>query len=74
MKIKGNQLGNTIKKHRFASNRMTQEELAIQTGVSRQTIVSIEKGIYNPSVVLALKLSDVFKVPVEELFILKQDT
>ena len=64
---------NTIREHRFASNRMTQEELALQAGVSRQTIISIEKGTYNPSVVLALKLSAIFKVSVEELFTVKQN-
>ena len=47
---------------------VTQEALAERVGVSRQTIIAIEKGNYIPSVFLALKLSRFFKVPVEELF------
>jgi len=49
---------------------MTQEELAQQVGVTRQTIISIEKGRYNPSVELALRLAEVFGVAVEDLFYL----
>ncbi len=51
-----------------AKRAMTQEELAERVGVTRQTIISIEKGNYTPSVLLALKLARAFKVPVEELF------
>ncbi len=47
---------------------MTQEELADKIGVTRQTIIAIEKGNYTPSVSLALKLSDIFSVSVEKLF------
>lgn len=47
---------------------MTQEELASRVGVTRQTIISIEKGNYGPSVLLALKIAAVFKAPVEEVF------
>ncbi len=47
---------------------MTQEELADKVEVSRQTIISIEKGNYTPSVLLALRISFVFKVPVENIF------
>jgi putative transcriptional regulator len=46
----------------------TQEDLAVAIGVTRQTIISIEKGNYVPSVLLALKIADFFKVPVEEVF------
>jgi putative transcriptional regulator len=53
---------------RRARTGLTQEELAQKTGVSRQTIIAIEKGNYTPSVLLALKLAGVFKLPVEELF------
>ena len=49
---------------------LTQEELASRVRVSRQTIISIEKGNYTPSVHLALELARVFRVPVEKLFIL----
>lgn len=47
---------------------LTQEELANRVGVTRQTIISIEKGNYVPSVLLALKLARVFSRPVEEVF------
>ncbi len=47
---------------------LTQEELAEKAGVSRQTIIAIEKGNYTPSVELALKLAKIFKVPVEDIF------
>jgi len=47
---------------------MTQEELAEKVGVTRQTVISIEKGNYTPSVLLALKISGVFRARVEEIF------
>jgi putative transcriptional regulator len=47
---------------------ITQADLADQVGVTRQTIIAIEKGNYEPSVRLALKLSSILKVPVEKLF------
>ena len=48
--------------------RMTQQELADKTGVTRQTIVAIEQGKFNPSTVLALKMARVFGVTIEALF------
>lgn len=48
---------------------MTQEEIADRTGVSRQTIISIESGRYNPSINLAYKLSRLFAISIEELFL-----
>ncbi|HCF70383.1 MAG TPA: transcriptional regulator [Syntrophomonas sp.] len=51
---------------------MTQEELAAQAGVSRQTIISLEKGKYNPSIILAYSLSKVFNISIEELFLLNE--
>lgn len=47
---------------------LTQEELGIQVGVTRQTIIAIEKSNYTPSVLLALKLAKVFKTSVNQLF------
>jgi putative transcriptional regulator len=47
---------------------LTQQELADRVGVTRQTILAIERGRYNPSVGLALRLAAVFGVPVEVLF------
>jgi len=48
--------------------RWTQESLARQLGVTRQTVISMEKGTYNPSLALALKLARIFGVKVEEIF------
>jgi putative transcriptional regulator len=47
---------------------LTQEELAGQIGITRQTVISIEKGNYTPSVHLALKIASAFKVSVEDVF------
>ena len=47
---------------------VTQEGLADAVGVSRQTIISIEKGKYTPSVNLAIKIAKFFKTTVEEMF------
>lgn len=58
---------NRIKEYRQQKN-MTQEDLAEAVGVSRQTIIAMEKGNYTPSLMLALQLARVFKVRVEELF------
>lgn len=52
---------------------MTQEELARTAGVSRQTIVAVERGRYNPSVKLALKLARALLVRVEDLFELTEE-
>lgn len=58
---------NIIKVER-ARHDMTQQDLAEKIGVSRQTINSIEKNRYVPSTVLALKLSQLFNLGVNELF------
>lgn len=62
------QLSNNIRKLRFNMNEITQQELADKVGVSRQTIVAIEKGNYSPSLELAFKIAHVFNVPLEEVF------
>ncbi len=46
----------------------TQEGLAKRLGVTRQTIISMEKGTYNPSLTLAFKLADLFGVKIEDIF------
>lgn len=58
---------NKLKIERAIKN-LTQDDLAKLIGVSRQTINSIEKGRYVPSTVLALKLSQIFEKPVNEIF------
>lgn len=63
---------NTIKVER-AKKDMTQQDLAEKVGVSRQTINSIEADRYVPSTVLAIKISEVFGVTVNELFTLESD-
>lgn len=65
-------LTNNLKVQR-AIKDLTQEELANLLGVSRQTINSIEKNRYVPSTVLALKLSSVFEISVNEIFQLRED-
>ncbi|MGK0412882.1 MAG: putative transcriptional regulator [Polaribacter sp.] len=62
---------NTIKVQRAILD-LTQEQLAKKIGVSRQTINSIEKNRYVPSTVLALKLSAIFKISVNDFFILEE--
>jgi putative transcriptional regulator len=57
-----------LRRFRFENGEMTQQELADKVGVTRQTIISIEKGKYQPSIVLALRLAQAFGVPVESLF------
>ena len=52
---------------------VTQEELAGAIGVSRQTIVAIEKGNYTPSLLLGVKISKFFNKAVEEVFSLKNE-
>ena len=56
-----------VRRHRAAAG-LTQQELAERVGVTRQTVISIEKGKYTPSVALALSIAAVFDVRVEELF------
>ncbi|MFA9390680.1 MAG: helix-turn-helix transcriptional regulator [Prolixibacteraceae bacterium] len=59
---------NNIRKLRFNANEMTQQELANKTGVTRQTIVAIEKGKYSPTLELAFRISLVFNIPLNEVF------
>jgi putative transcriptional regulator len=59
---------NSLRRHRLLAGGMTQEDLAARVGVTRQTILAIEKGNYSPSVGLALRLAGVLGVTVEALF------
>ena len=63
---------NTIRVAR-AERRMTQQELADTTGVSRQTINAIESGKFIPSTALALKIARTFEKSVEEIFFLEEE-
>ena len=59
---------NNIRRLRFNADEMTQQQLADHAGVSRQTIVAIEKGNYSPSLELAFRIAHIFKTPLEETF------
>lgn len=54
-------------------NNEKQEDLANIVGVSRQTIISIEKGKYNPSILLAFKIANHFNKSIEEIFIYEEE-
>ncbi|HZW05097.1 MAG TPA: helix-turn-helix transcriptional regulator [Anaerolineaceae bacterium] len=51
----------------------TQQELAERVGVSRQTIISLERGRYNPSILLAFRLARQFEVAIEDIFIYSEE-
>ena len=63
---------NKIREYR-ARYGMKQEELARRVGVWRETIGNLEKGRYNPSLVLAWNIAGVFGVPIEEIFTVESD-
>jgi putative transcriptional regulator len=60
-------LKNSVAEYRQKSGT-TQESLANAVGVTRQTIIAIEKGNYAPSVLLALRIADFFDKPLEKIF------
>ncbi len=57
-----------IRMLRFCQDEMTQQQLAKLIGVSRQTVVAIEKGKYSPSLEVAFKIADVFNVTIADVF------
>lgn len=63
---------NKVEEYRKMLNE-TQEDLAFRIGVSRQTIISIEKGKYNPSILLAFKISKHFNKKIEDIFIYEEE-
>ncbi|WP_103070513.1 helix-turn-helix transcriptional regulator [Aquimarina sediminis] len=66
--MKEHNITNTIRTLRFHADEMTQQDLAEKVGVTRQTIMAIEKGKYSPSLELAFKIALVFDKPLEEVF------
>jgi putative transcriptional regulator len=68
----GDQVVNHVKEHRLRCG-LTQGELAQVVGVSRQSVNSIERGRYIPSLPLALRFAQVFGCPTDELFQLLED-
>lgn len=67
MSEKGN-LTNLIRRLRFEHGEMTQQQLADLTGVTRQTIMALESGKYNPSLELAFRIAGVFHSTVDQIF------
>lgn len=66
------QISNNIRTLRFMADEMTQQALAERVGVTRQTIMAIEKGKYSPSLEVAFKIARVFGKPLEEVFQYKE--
>lgn len=64
---------NNLEKLRNGCN-LTQEQLANKLKVTRQTINSIENGKYNPSIILAFKISKFFNTTIENVFIFQEDS
>ncbi|MFS0575779.1 helix-turn-helix transcriptional regulator [Sporosarcina sp. 179-K 3D1 HS] len=67
-------VGNHIRKLRFNRDEMTQQQLADKVGVTRQTIVALEKGNYSPSLELAFRIAHAFNLPLEEVFFYGDNT
>ena len=65
---------NNIRKLRFNHDEMTQQQLAEKAGVTRQTIVAIEKGNYSPSLELAFRIARAFDLPLEEVFFVEDNS
>ena len=70
METRKSKLKNNLRRCRFEHNEISQQELANSVGVTRLTIHSIEKGKFNPSVQLALKIAKFFNKRLEEIFYL----
>lgn len=64
-----NNISQLRKKH-----SMTQKELADSLKVSRQTIISLERGKYNPSILLAYQISKLFNKTIEEVFVFEEES
>lgn len=66
-------LTNRVREMRFFADEMTQQELAERVGVTRQTVMAIEKGKYPPSLEVAFKIALVFNRPLETIFQYRSD-
>ena len=66
------QIENAVRKLRFNNDEMTQQQLAELVGVSRQTIVAIEKYKYTPSLDLEFKIALAFDMEIQEVFFINQ--
>jgi len=65
---KSSSITNKIRRLRFDQDEMTQQDLAEQVGITRQTIIAIERGNYSPSLEVAFRIAGVFSLPVDEVF------
>jgi putative transcriptional regulator len=61
-------ISNEIRRLRFEHNEMTQQELADAIGLTRQTVIAIEKNRYSPTLEAAFKIAEVFSVSLDEVF------
>ena len=61
-------IANNIRKLRFENGEMTQQQLAEEIGMTRQTVVAIEKGKYSPSLEAAFRIARVFDEPLQSVF------
>ena len=59
---------NRIREFRFKAEEMTQQTLADRVGITRQTVIALEKGKYFPSLELAFRIAKTFGVPLREVF------
>lgn len=66
-------INNNIRKLRFLTGEMTQQELSERVGVTRQTLIAIENGKYSPTLELAFRISAVFEVPLNDVFSYEPD-
>ena len=71
--MSGKRLRNRIRELRFLEGEMTQAELGLQIGVTRQTVAAIEKGKYAPTLEAAFQIADVFGVGLGEVFTWEKD-
>jgi putative transcriptional regulator len=66
--VRPTRVSNRIRALRFAAGEMTQAELALRVGVTRQTIIAIEQGKYSPSLEVAFRIAHALNAPLDEVF------
>ena len=69
-----NEITNNIRRLRFENDEMSQQDLAEKAGCTRQTIIAIEQGKYNPSLALAFKIARAFGQKIEDVFQYSKDS
>lgn len=66
--VRPTRVSNRIRALRFGAGEMTQAELAVRVGVTRQTIIAIEQGKYSPSLEVAFRIAHALNAPLDEVF------